>query len=684
MTSEQINRLKATYENGDDNIGYDFIRPCLKECKRYRRGTAYFSSSSLKSYAEALNHIVDDNVKIEILCSPVITDEGLLRTLQENLTEEERLNTIQKYQEGFIKKAITKFKEDPDNRGRERSALLAYLIANDLLVIKTAIRKSVGWPNPWPTEEEVDKFAQLYHVKRGYFVFEDDNKIAFDGSFNETDSGHKHNTETANVYKNWHERDEFRARNIIERVDRDWDENNPNLHIRPLSKELIELIKASAPKKRPHLTVDVPIVEPPLTEGGKQIINVELDLSDNNKRKWRHQDEALKIFVEKQVGILAMATGTGKTSTAIKITNHLFKENLIDSVIITMKGNPLLHQWVDELFKDPEIAKRTIHKHFSKEKQIQAYLNNPIGNLLVVTSDKLAECIKLISPNQAGRTLIIYDEVHDMAAPIKQASTLGLHNKFNYRLGLSATPDRGEFDEEGTAFLFNEIGPIIYSFDLKDAISRGILVEFDYKPLIFKLTEEENKKISKIIASQNFPGENGKTKSEFEVKIAISAVKKQAENMLLSFRDYLRDSGFSCLKRTIIFVHSKVYGDKVAEIISDLGFTKYSTFYEDDNEVNLKKLADNTIDCLITCHKVSQGIDIKSLNNVILFASSVGKLETIQRIGRALRTEKNNPTKKAFVLDFCVYDDEIDGNLKSDTKRMLWLTDLSESKKEEI
>ena len=161
MPSEQINRLKAYYENGDDNIGYDFIRPCLKECVSYRRGTAFFSSSSLKSYADALNHIVEDKVRIEILCSPVITDENLLRTLNENVTEDERINTIQKYQEHFIRKTITKFKEDPDNRSRERSALLAYLIANDLLVIKTAIRKSEGWPDPWPTEVEVDKFAQL-------------------------------------------------------------------------------------------------------------------------------------------------------------------------------------------------------------------------------------------------------------------------------------------------------------------------------------------------------------------------------------------------------------------------------------------------------------------------------------------------------------------------------------------
>jgi superfamily II DNA or RNA helicase len=266
---------------------------------------------------------------------------------------------------------------------------------------------------------------------------------------------------------------------------------------------------------------------------------------------------------------------------------------------------------------------------------------------------------------------------------MRQLKTQGLHNKFNYRLGLSATPDRGEFDEEGTDFLFDEIGPIVFTFDIKDAIRRSILVEFDYQALIFELTDEENVKISKIIGSLGKPDETGKVRTEFDVKIAISAVKKQAENMLLIFKDYLIQNGLKSLNRTIIFVHSKVYGEKVANIISEFGFNKFSTFYDDDNDENLKKLANGTVDCLITCHKVSQGIDIKSLNNVILFASSVGRLETIQRIGRVLRTEKSNLTKRAFVLDFCVYDDE-EKDLKSDTKRKLWLEDLASTKREEV
>lgn len=61
--------------------------------------------------------------------------------------------------------------------------------------------------------------------------------------------------------------------------------------------------------------------------------------------KWVHQDIAVKTFLEKEHGILAMATGTGKTVTAMKIINKLFDSGEIRRVVITMYGNDLLDQW---------------------------------------------------------------------------------------------------------------------------------------------------------------------------------------------------------------------------------------------------------------------------------------------------------------------------------------------------
>ena len=86
--------IKRRYRNGEDNIGNDFVAPCLKYSKLYRRGTGFFSSSALITYTESIERMISEDIKVEIICSPVIQDKSLIRTLEENQTPEQRKNTI--------------------------------------------------------------------------------------------------------------------------------------------------------------------------------------------------------------------------------------------------------------------------------------------------------------------------------------------------------------------------------------------------------------------------------------------------------------------------------------------------------------------------------------------------------------------------------------------------------------
>lgn len=683
MVSEVIKSLKRKYKNQDgEKIGRDLIQPCLKECIKYRRGTGTFSSSAFKAYIGAIDHFLNDDIKIEILCSPKI-DINLLKVLEKCAASYDRDKILQKTTNELLL-AAAGCKADPD-RTDYRSTLLAYLIANNKLEIKIALPLNNSAIQTFDSSEddELDmdniNTRAMYHIKYGYFVFPDKSIVAFEGSVNETDTALNFNTEKATVYRSWVSGDEERLQDVIEDLDKDWMGDNNDIRIYSIDTESLNIIREHAPSKRPQ---NPKKITPLITNLPLTTVPEPLEIHENIK-KWRHQDEALKIFVEKKAGILAMATGTGKTKTSIKILNYLIRENLIDSVIITMDGNPLLYQWDKELLQDENTKKINVIRHFEAHKNMQAFITDPKKKILLITSDKLGEFLSLYSEDKANRTLIIFDEVHDMGAPVKRENTLGKLKKFIYRLGLSATPDRGEFDEDGTNYLFSEIGPIIFEFGIEKAIERGILVEFDYHPLIFELTKEENEKIRSIIASKYSRDKDGKAKSDKEIMIAISDVKKQSQNMLLAFDKFIKEKGIQFLNRSIIFVHSEAYGLEVAKIISENGLRNFNTFINTTSNENLNKLADGTIQCLITCHKVSQGIDIKSLNSVIIFASAVNRRETIQRLGRALRIEKNNPNKRAFLLDFCILDEGNDDNEKSDTKRMKWLTELSKSRKSE-
>ena len=49
--------------------------------------------------------------------------------------------------------------------------------------------------------------------------------------------------------------------------------------------------------------------------------------------------------------------------------------------------------------------------------------------------------------------------------------------------------------------------------------------------------------------------------------------------------------------------------------------------------------------------KLSQGIDVQSLNSIVLFATPRGR-QFKQRLGRVLRADPKNPKKVATVIDF--------------------------------
>ena len=690
MVSKEIENLEKRYKQSRDlKIGEKVFTPCLKECSLYRRGTGTFGSSAFKNYLGALGDIISSGAKLEIITSMngIADDSKLFSAIKGTQDEYGRKKILQEYCDKTA--LIIAGCNSSSNSGEYFQKLIAYLIANKQLEIKFALPLKDGEISDDFFDPESIKQRAMYHFKYGYYLFPDkaNSCIAFEGSVNETDTALFHSGEHVTLYKSWVEGQNDDVITIRKYMDEDWEEKNKDFRFFNISDETIEVIKTYSRKingdKRP-IKLDPEPKPSPDPEPKPSPDPEPKPTPDPDEYKWRHKDEALKKFLEVKAGILAMATGTGKTKTAIKIATHLFKEGLIDSVIITMNGNSLLTQWKGDIKEDAYIGKKILIEHFLQNKRAQNFLNNPVDRILLITSDRL-DILEYYEPEYADRTLIIYDEVHDMGQPMKIVKTQGLHKKIPYRLGLSATPDRGDFDEEGTAFILEEIGDIFYSFDLKKAIERGILVEFDYEALSFEITEEEKKdkqnvwkKLGKEI--------NGKVWDQGFCRIMASRVTKNSISKIDVFDRYLEKNGLDILNRTIIFVDTFAFGKKIIKILMKHKFLNFNNLFNDDEEEtqkSLQMLANNDIDCLVTCHKLSQGIDIKSLENVVIFASSVTKRETIQRLGRALRHEPTNLKKKAKLLDFCLPELKDDKYKSADTIRCEWLTELSKTKNKE-
>ena len=168
---------------------------------------------------------------------------------------------------------------------------------------------------------------------------------------------------------------------------------------------------------------------------------------------------------------------------------------------------------------------------------------------------------------------------------------------------------------------------------------------------------------------------NGQPMPNEELWIEISKVYKTAENKPCVFENYISNN-IDLLKRSIIFVETKEYGERILNIIHQ--YTKsYKTYYAEDDSKFLTMFSNKEIETLVTCHKISQGIDIKDLRTVFLFSSARSKLETIQRIDRCLRINQKEPNNRQIVIDFIRNDKDEENENNSDIERMNWLKNIS-------
>jgi superfamily II DNA or RNA helicase len=541
--------------------------------------------------------------------------------------------------------------------------LFTWMVANDHLVLKFAFPEHVERP-------------AIFHTKIGVFQFPWGDCVAFTGSANESEHGYERNYESIDVYRSWIANDVERVAIKVEEFEEAWSEKAAGLKVLPLSPELATLIRNKAPFEKPLRDPDAGSTLPTAQE------NAASYSQEPKNHQWRHQDEAVAKFLAVKHGVLEMATGTGKTRTTIKALTILDEQRQIDGIIVTTDGTDLLEQWCKEI--EPWAIKRPqpyrVLRHFAGHHELGEFALNPKQAILVISREQLASLFKRLESVPKESVIIIHDEVHGLGSPSLRLQLAGQHQAFGYRLGLTATPER-EYDQAGTQFIFDEIGEVVFEFGLEEAIKRGILCEFDYVSLTYPLTEGDRQRLRQVYAKRSARQREGRPMTQQELWTELSRVHKTAEKKPKVFADFLQQNP-QIIKSAIIFVEDKAYGEPILKILH--AYTnRYRTYYAEDDRCNLVDFAKGNIDCLVTCHRISQGIDIPNLKNVILFSSARARLETIQRIGRCLRFDPNFPDKRATVVDFVRSAENDESEFNADDDRCKWLSELSQIRRVE-
>ncbi|WP_052055328.1 DEAD/DEAH box helicase family protein [Myxosarcina sp. GI1] len=646
--------IQDEYRSNDCSIVQNFYIPCLEKSIVYKRAVGFFSSSSMAIAGKGLKALIHAGGKMQLIASPKLSDEDI-EAISKGLKQREEIIA-----------AVTKreLEQEFDEVVKDRLACLAWLLSQQLLDIKLAVPINI-------------RQKGIYHEKLGVFEDTEGNIVAFTGSANESSTALIANFECIDVFCSWKIEDKNRTLRKASNFNKLWNNQTNNLDVIELPEAAKKSLLQLCPNKKPELKLDFTsqskFKSKSVSENRKQQYEIETQLIDS---RWRHQTEAKNIFFKHRCGILEMATGTGKTRTAISILQHLVNSRDVNTIIITTIGTDLLDQWVEQLYEvasnlNPQFR---VLKHYKEFHEKDEYELDPEFSILIVSSKSLRNVLRILTCPVRKRLLIIYDEAHSFGSPQMIEDLSGLSDGISYRLGLSATPER-EYDLEGTKFLEEHIGSVIYKFSLEKAIRRGILCEFDYYPIEYEPSDEDKSKIQSLYRTQQAKKKAGKPMSKTDFWNALARVHKVSTAKLPYFEQFIVNN-LEILEKCIIFVEEMRYGDKAIAIIHKY-IHNFHTYYSQENQQKLLDFADGKISCLITCDKLSQGIDIQSLQTVILFSSDRAKLKTIQRIGRCLRKDPNNPRKKAIVVDLVRNQDENKTELNSDQARKEWLTGLS-------
>lgn len=604
--------LQSEYRSDAADLVKDFYTPCLKNATEYWRAVGYFTSNSLEYNAKGLKAFIQRGGYMKLVTSPKLMEDDIA-AIQQGYDAKEQ-NPVPSVNYGF------------EEVKHDRLALLTWLVAHGYLDIKIA----------YPLNTSTSIPHAMYHEKIGVFLDDMNDAIAFAGSQNETVGGLLNNFEFIDVHWSWDDSQQ-RVQQKVDNFKRLWNNTTDKLKV-------IDFPTAVAEDLLIHQTV-YDIAPDSLPSNQSEIVEATEAYLPNDLVLRDYQTEAIDAWFENGYrGLWEMATGTGKTITALSALTKLIKEKKHLFVLIVCPYQHLVDQWCQTAMQfrfKPILAyknSRTWIKPFSTALVQYNWGNCNVVCVITTRNTFIGDTMQKMLSRVQHNAVLIADEVHHLGAT---ESHQKLTDVFDYRLGLSATPDRW-FDDKGTEMLKAYFGKIVYEFSLDKAIAEGYLCPYQYYPHLVELTDEElesyeslTERISRVYHSIKSDEPNEPLK---RLLIERAQLLNKAENKLPTLTQVLRGKTDS-LHHTLFYCAPGQIRS-VIQILTNLGlrvakFTaKEST---SERQKLLERFASGHLQALVAMRCLDEGVDVPSTQTAYILASSSNPKEFIQRRGRILR-----------------------------------------------
>ena len=656
--------IKTEYRSKLDNVISDFYIPVLSESVLYRRAVGFFSSSSLVALSSGICGLIKNGGKIQLIASPRLTDDDI-----------NAINDGLRKRDDVIKEALLRELLEPTEQyEKDRLNLLSNLIAAGILDIKIAFLES-------------DNEIGMFHEKLGLMYDTDDNIIAFSGSMNESINAFVTNYEAIDVYASW-THDEDRVLGKVSAFNAMWNDYEPSIKVMSFPDIQDEIIK----RYKVDSNIDTTLDDIPAFSIGTSKKETKSDNSSDSNlygprvpsdvRIREYQSEAISKWSEQNYrGIFDMATGTGKTYTALAAISELYKvKNHTLAVIIICPYQHLVEQWKEDIVKfgmKPIVCYSSSSQKNWRDRLKTAVTSFNLGvqnHFCMVTTNATfsIDYVQDLINKLTGNVLIVVDEAHNFGAEnLSQA----LREHIPFRLALSATIDR-HGDPEGTQKLYDYFGEKCIEYTLKDAINNDMLTPYYYHPVVVSLNNDEleeyielTSKIRKSIHSD----EKGKIHlSEYAKTLLIKRARivAGASEKIVKLKELMND--YKNDNQMLVYcgattMHDVDYQEgkppieesRQIDIVSDMlgnsfnmRVTKFTSEESADERERIKRdfAEGKHLQALVAIRCLDEGVNIPSIKTAFILASSTNPKEYVQRRGRVLR---KFPGKRcAVIYDF--------------------------------
>lgn len=646
-----LDACKLKWRLPEDPVAHEVLIPALRVADAFDCMVGYFGGQALRQLAPGLAaFIARDDQPMRLLVSPLLGDDDLAGIRMGLSTPEEVLADA-------VGASLTDAIALEDALANHTLHCLAYLLASRRLEMKVVL---------------IDD--GIFHVKEWIFRAGDDLAV-LSGSANFTGRAISRNVESLHLHRSWRDTDNLDScTESAAEFDLLWAGRKHRARTVDLPTALAEdLIRTYGSERPTELDFEEAVSRVALAaedDDSAAIFSVPsyLDIDDG---PYAHQGRAVEAWeAAGRSGILAMATGAGKTISSLVATRRLLDDQQPLVIVIAVPTKPLVTQWASECAEfglRPIVAPAMPRQ--KRLRTVQLALDNLTFEVseveaVIVTNEGLVdpEFRKLLD-DYDGAAILIADEVHNLGGVkdfIGDPPTWP-----TAKLGLSATPIR-QYDEEGTDALLEYFGEVVFEFTLDDAI--GVcLVPYDYYVHRVDLTDPEREQYAELTEriKRRVATMGGEFSSDdLQLTILLNQrrlILETAQGKLGVLEALLDSQPEGSVKRTLFYATDK--DPKQLEAVNELLRSRRIRAHQvTEAETSRGRLLAATMDAFgsgvlhaLTAKRVlDEGLNVPQIDTAYILASTTVRKQWVQRRGRVLRPSPRTGKTHAVIHDFLV------------------------------